>query len=133
MRLVGSGPGRNSIQRDYDGTPMITDLLSEHEVLTFAKILADRDEGFIELAYQETGEEGRPLAEETRRFFEEVAEMAKLPSVPGRRAELGASRATPRTDPLVGKLHGPGIARLWPGCRPSRRVRDDLRGLEPVR
>ena len=39
---------------------MITDLLSEHEILTFAKILADRDEGFIEFAYQETGEEGRP-------------------------------------------------------------------------
>jgi N-acyl-D-aspartate/D-glutamate deacylase len=31
--------GAKSIQRDYDGTPMITDLLSEHEVLTFAKIL----------------------------------------------------------------------------------------------
>src|SRR6478672_9112325 len=71
--------GVKSIQRDYDGTPMITDLLSEHEVLTFAKILADRDEGFIELAYQETGEEGRPLAEETKRFFEEVAATAKRP------------------------------------------------------
>jgi N-acyl-D-aspartate/D-glutamate deacylase len=71
--------GVNSIQRDYDGTPMITDLLSEHEILTFAKILADREEGFIELAYQETGEEGRPLAEATRRFFEKVAEVAKRP------------------------------------------------------
>src|SRR5580698_5787848 len=71
--------GVKSIQRDYDGTPMITDLLSEHEVLTFAKILADRDEGFIELAYQETGEEGRPLAEETKRFFEKVAAVAKRP------------------------------------------------------
>ncbi len=71
--------GAKSIQRDYDGTPMITDLLSEHEVLTFAKILADRDEGFIELAYQETGEEGRPLADETRRFFEQVAAVAKRP------------------------------------------------------
>ena len=71
--------GAKSIQRDYDGTPMITDLLSEHEVLTFAKILADRDEGFIELAYQETGEEGRPLAEATRQFFEKVAAVAKRP------------------------------------------------------
>ena len=71
--------GAKSIQRDYDGTPMITDLLSEHEVLTFAKILADRDEGFIELAYQETGEEGRPLAEATKRFFEKVAAVAKRP------------------------------------------------------
>ena len=56
-----------------------TDLLSEHEVLTFPKVFADRDEGFIELAYQETGEEGRPLANETRRFFEKVAEVAKRP------------------------------------------------------
>jgi N-acyl-D-aspartate/D-glutamate deacylase len=71
--------GPKSIQRDYDGTPMVTDLLSEHEVLTFAKILADRDEGFIELAYQETGEEGRPLAEATRQFFETVAATAKRP------------------------------------------------------
>jgi len=71
--------GVKSIQRDYDGTPMITDLLSEHEVLTFAKILADRDEGFIELAYQETGEEGRPLAEATKQFFEKVAAVAKRP------------------------------------------------------
>jgi N-acyl-D-aspartate/D-glutamate deacylase len=71
--------GPKSVQRDYDGTPMITDLLSEHELLTFAKILADRDEGFIELAYQETGDEGRPLAEETRQFFEKVAAAAKRP------------------------------------------------------
>ena len=71
--------GANSIQRDYDGTPMVTDLLSEHEILTFAKILADREEGFIELAYQETGEEGRPLADATRRFFEKVAEVAQRP------------------------------------------------------
>lgn len=71
--------GINSVQRDYDGTPMITDMLSETEILTFAQILADRDEGFIELAYQETGEEGRPLGEETRIFFEKVAETAKRP------------------------------------------------------
>lgn len=71
--------GINSVQRDYDGTPMITDMLSEHEVLTFAQVLADRDEGFIELAYQETGEEGRPLGEETRIFFEKVAETAGRP------------------------------------------------------
>jgi N-acyl-D-aspartate/D-glutamate deacylase/nitrite reductase/ring-hydroxylating ferredoxin subunit len=71
--------GENSIQRDYDGTPMITDMLSEHEILTFAKVLADRDEGFIELAYKQTGEEGRPLAPEAKEFFEKVAAVAKRP------------------------------------------------------
>ncbi|CAI7998385.1 hypothetical protein GBAR_LOCUS2424 [Geodia barretti] len=71
--------GETSVQRDYDGSPMITDLLSEHEVLSFAQVLRDRDEGFIELAYQETGEDGRPLGEETRNFFERVAEVSGRP------------------------------------------------------
>ena len=71
--------GETSEQRDYDGSPMITDLMTEEEVLTFAKILADRDEGFIELTYQETGEEGRPLEEATMNFYERVAETARRP------------------------------------------------------
>ncbi len=71
--------GTTSVQRDYDGTPMITDLMTEQEILTFAQILADRDEGLIELAYEETGEEGRPLAESTMHFFEQVATTAKRP------------------------------------------------------
>ncbi len=71
--------GTTSVQRDYDGTPMITDLMTEQEILTFAQILADRDEGLIELAYEETGEEGRPLAESTMHFFEKVAATAKRP------------------------------------------------------
>ncbi len=73
--------GKTSVQRDYDGTPMITDLLSEKELLTFAKVLADRDEGFIELSYEETGEEGRPLADQTRNFYEEIAKAAKRPII----------------------------------------------------
>ena len=73
--------GKTSVQRDYDGTPMITDLLSEFELLTFAKVLADRDEGFIELSYEETGEEGRPLAEQTRNFYERIAKVAKRPII----------------------------------------------------
>ena len=73
--------GKTSVQRDYDGTPMITDLLSEKELLTFAKILADRDEGFIELSYEETGEEGRPLADQTRNFYEQIAKAAKRPII----------------------------------------------------
>ena len=73
--------GKTSVQRDYDGTPMITDMLSEYELITFAKVLADRDEGFIELSYEETGEEGRPLAEKTKNFYEEIAKAAKRPII----------------------------------------------------
>src|SRR5260370_24389917 len=52
---------RNPSNGIMTGPRWLTDLLSEHEILTFAKVLADRDEGFIELAYKQTGEEGRPL------------------------------------------------------------------------
>ena len=71
--------GANSIQRDYDGTPMITDLMTDEEILTFARILADRDEGFIELAYRGTGEERRLVNDSAMRFFEKVATVANRP------------------------------------------------------
>ena len=34
--------GPNSAQRDYDGTPMITDLMTHEEILTFAQVLGER-------------------------------------------------------------------------------------------
>ena len=71
--------GANSGQRDYDGTPMITDLMTNEEILAFAKVLGERDEGFIELAYRETGEEGQIIEEATMKFFEQVAEVAGRP------------------------------------------------------
>ena len=71
--------GPNSVQRDYDGSPMITDLMTDDELLTFARVLRERDEGTIELAYRGTGEEGRLLDDSTMAFFERVAEVANRP------------------------------------------------------
>ena len=34
--------GANSFQRDYDGTPLITDLMTQEEAFTFAKVVANR-------------------------------------------------------------------------------------------
>ena len=71
--------GPDSIQRDFDGTPMITDLMTDEELLSFARVLSDRDEGFIELSYgkdvahNEAGELGK------LRFYEQVAEAANRP------------------------------------------------------
>ena len=58
---------------------MITDLMTNDEILAFAQVLADLDEGFIELAYRETGEEGQLMEEPTMRFFERVAEVSRRP------------------------------------------------------
>ena len=71
--------GPLSVQRDYDGTPMITDLMTDEELITFAKVLAERDEGYIELSYQQTGEEGQKLEEPTMKGYERVAEAAQRP------------------------------------------------------
>jgi len=43
------GNGFISVQRDYDGTPMVTDTMSEEDLLAFAEVLAKRKEGFIQL------------------------------------------------------------------------------------
>ena len=73
-----SGP--TSVQRDYDGTPMITDLMTDEEVLTFAKVLGERDEGFIELTYAgERDEKGMIIEGPRMKLFEEVAEAAGRP------------------------------------------------------
>ena len=71
--------GPDSAQRDYDGTPMITDLMTHEEILTFAEVLAERDEGFIELAYQERDKEGRVMTERAFKILEQVAEVSGRP------------------------------------------------------
>jgi N-acyl-D-aspartate/D-glutamate deacylase len=42
--------GENSIQRDYDGTPMITDTMSKADLLAFASVLRKVRRGFIQVA-----------------------------------------------------------------------------------
>ena len=71
--------GEASDQRDYDGSPMITDMMTEEELLAFARVLADRDEGYIELSHQTVDIAGTRLLEPTFKFFEVVAEAARRP------------------------------------------------------
>jgi N-acyl-D-aspartate/D-glutamate deacylase len=42
--------GENSVQRDYDGTPMITDTMSHDDLLAFAEVLGKVRSGFIQVA-----------------------------------------------------------------------------------
>ena len=41
--------GENSVQADYDGSPMVTDLMHDETALELAKILGERNEGFIQM------------------------------------------------------------------------------------
>ena len=73
--------GPDSAQRDYDGSPLITDLLTDKEIMAFAEVLAERDEGFIELSYRQVGEGGVLDEVPTRKMFERVAEASGRPVI----------------------------------------------------
>ena len=75
--------GPDSVQRDYDGTPMVTDLMTDDELVAFARVLGERDEGSIELAYSDTtvAEMISELPSSTRALFERVAEAANRPVI----------------------------------------------------
>ncbi|MGH7934077.1 MAG: N-acyl-D-amino-acid deacylase family protein [Candidatus Binataceae bacterium] len=65
--------GRNSGQADFDGSPMVTDTMCDEDILNLARVLRERDEGFIEIT-QATGH----IKEDTL-FVEKLAESARRP------------------------------------------------------
>src|ERR1700737_1038654 len=65
--------GRDSTQADYDGSPMVTDTMCDEDILCLAEVLAERDEGFIQIT-QSTGDARGDLA-----FLEKLAGVAQRP------------------------------------------------------
>jgi N-acyl-D-amino-acid deacylase len=48
QRLHPDGPG--AVQRDYDGSPMVTDVMHDATALELAEVLAERNQGFMQMA-----------------------------------------------------------------------------------
>ncbi len=71
--------GRNSMQADFDGTPMPTDLMSDETLLAFADVLQERGEGFIEMINATTGEPLKSNDPKDSRFVEEIARRSGRP------------------------------------------------------
>ena len=65
--------GPNSTQADFDGSPMVTDTMCDADILALGEVLAERDEGFIQIT-QATDDVKADLA-----FVEKLAEVAKRP------------------------------------------------------
>jgi N-acyl-D-aspartate/D-glutamate deacylase len=61
------------VQADFDGTPMVTDTMCDDDILALGQVLAERDEGFIQMT-QATGDIKADLA-----FLEKLAAVAKRP------------------------------------------------------
>jgi N-acyl-D-aspartate/D-glutamate deacylase len=47
QRLPPTGPA--CVQRDYDGTPMVTDVMTDATCLALARVLGERSEGFMQM------------------------------------------------------------------------------------
>src|SRR5262249_1785242 len=65
--------GPNSVQADFDGSPMITDTMWDEDILNLARVLRRRDEGFMEIT-QGTGDPRVDLA-----FVEKLADESQRP------------------------------------------------------
>jgi N-acyl-D-aspartate/D-glutamate deacylase len=65
--------GEDSTQADFDGSPMVTDLMCDEDILNLARVLRERDEGFIQIT-QATGKIKDDLA-----FVEKLAAAANRP------------------------------------------------------
>ncbi|HVN90832.1 MAG TPA: amidohydrolase family protein [Candidatus Binataceae bacterium] len=74
--------GRNSVQADYDGTPMVTDLMKDETAVRMARVLGQRNEGFIQMSYIPDGECGNYEGDATKhsqQHYEELALAANRP------------------------------------------------------
>jgi N-acyl-D-amino-acid deacylase len=65
--------GPNSVQADFDGSPMVTDTMTDDDIFNLAEVLRDRDEGFIQIT-QAAGHIKEDLA-----FLEKLAAMVQRP------------------------------------------------------
>ncbi len=71
QRMLPTGPA--AVQRDFDGTPMVTDVMHDDTCRALARVLGKRNEGFIQMLLI-SGDNSRD-----RLFFEELAELSGRP------------------------------------------------------
>lgn len=76
QRLVPEG--RVSVQRDYDGTPMITDILPDEFYHTMAEAMAQKADGCIQFTQSGASESSFGI-EDDFRFLEKMAETSGRP------------------------------------------------------
>jgi N-acyl-D-amino-acid deacylase len=65
--------GANSTQADFDGSPMVTDTMCDEDIFNLARVLHQRDEGFIEIT------QGTGHARDDLNFVERLAQTAQRP------------------------------------------------------
>lgn len=73
QRMLPDGPA--AVQRDFDGSPMPTDVMHDDTCRELAKVLLERNEGFMQMLLI-SGDNSRD-----QRFYEELAEISGRPII----------------------------------------------------
>jgi N-acyl-D-aspartate/D-glutamate deacylase len=76
--------GPLSNQRDYDGTPMVTDVMHDETMLALGEVVSERGDGIIEYTYAPIGDEDAPVGSSAigyanlrvQKHLEELAEVS---------------------------------------------------------
>jgi N-acyl-D-aspartate/D-glutamate deacylase len=71
--------GVNSVQSDFDGTPMPTDVVPDETLLAFSDLLGRRGDGFVQLLNARDGDAVNNKDDTDRKFIEEVARRSGRP------------------------------------------------------
>jgi len=71
--------GKNSVQSDFDGTPMPTDVMPDETLLSFSDLLGRRGDGFIQLLNAKNGDAVNNKDDSDRLFIEEIARRTGRP------------------------------------------------------
>jgi N-acyl-D-amino-acid deacylase len=81
--------GPRSIQRDYDGTPMVTDIMHDETMLALGEVMTGRTGGFIQYTYAALGDEDVPIGPagigyanaRVQRHVEDLAVVSEAPVI----------------------------------------------------
>ena len=120
--------GPDSTQADFDGSPMVTDMMCDEDILNLARVLRERDEGFIQIT-QATGNIKDDLA-----FLERLAADGGSPDPAQRdrcpRVRTPSASAQPR---MAQALPRKGPADFRPDRHAAHRLRVHAGALESLR
>ena len=120
--------GPNSVQADFDGSPMVTDTMCDEDIFNLARVLRRRDEGFMEITQ---AHRQRPY---DLGFVEQLADEARRPIL---RQAVVPTRNNPeihrRSLRWIERNRAKGLQYFRPGCDGPHRFRLHSRELEPLR
>ena len=120
--------GPDSTQADYDGSPMVTDLMCDEDILNLARVLRERDEGFIQIT-QATGNIKDDLA-----FVETPRRRGESPDpLQCDRARAPRSQAASAQPRMAEAMPRKGPADFRPDRDAAHRLRLHPGKLEPLR